>query len=123
MPRLQASIGGWGNNRRFTQKFLGKVGFLVEREAKLNAPVDTARLKGSISTAWRGHAPQIDAPASHGDGVKQPTRSMTVKVGSGVNYATAVHETHRTDGKFLKRALNKTKSRVASLAMKYDSRS
>lgn len=71
---------------------LTKVGFMIEREAKHLCPVDTGRLRASISTAWKGGPSEgkTGTKAHEGDGVKAPTDELTVVVGTNVEYSTAV---------------------------------
>jgi len=75
---------------------LKETGFMVEHDAKQDCPVDTGRLRASISTNWsasprsRGTTgPQAKAD----DGVGRPSGKpgMTVVVGTNVEYAPYVH--------------------------------
>lgn len=125
-PNLSGSIGGWGNRKRFTREFLAKVGFEVEAEAKRRAPVDHGRLKGSISTAWRGRPGQASSvrnyTADRRDAVSTPSRDMRVHVGSNVEYARFVHERHATKPRFLARAMRTVQRKVARIGGRFDSR-
>lgn len=114
-PNLHARIGGWADDARLRREVLAKVGFAVERRAKRLAPVDHGRLRASLSTAWAGHPGQIESEAEPGDEVSTPRRNLTVHVGSNVEYATPVHERHRTKGKFLKRAVEAVRPMVKRL--------
>ena len=74
-----------------------KAGFKVEADAKYYCPVDTGRLRSSISTNWNGSGMgegKIQAKAEAGDGIKQPPTEgdaiITVVVGTNVKYARAV---------------------------------
>jgi HK97 gp10 family phage protein len=74
------------------QKKLVAVGFMVEEEAKRLSPVNTGRLRASISTNWSESGMtegNIGAEAEEGDGVKEPfsKENFTVVVGSNVEYA------------------------------------
>lgn len=92
---------------------LVKVGFMVEREAKKLTPVDTGRLRASISTNWTGsgmsegktgkQASAVTlkgrktgrgkAPLRTGKSVKgigRPSDRFTVVVGTNVAYSAAV---------------------------------
>ena len=67
-------------------------GFKIESYAKELVPVDTGRLRASISTNWSGSGRgegRTDSKAEPGDGVGQPQGKpgMTVVVGSNVSYA------------------------------------
>lgn len=61
---------------------LTKAGVIVEAQAVRNAPVDTGRLKGSITwaTMREGSA----------DGVSRPDRKGVVHIGTNVDYAQHV---------------------------------
>lgn len=82
-----------------------RTALLVERQAKSNVPVDTGRLRASISTNWTGSGlsrGKVDAKAGPGDGVGQPGEkkdTFRAVVGSNVEYAAAVefNETARHD--------------------------
>ena len=74
---------------------LKEVGFKIEGDAKRDCPVDTGRLKASLSTNWSG------SPLAHGstgqkatgdDGVGRPIGppGLIVVVGTNVKYAAAV---------------------------------
>jgi len=74
---------------------LKEVGFKIQGDAKKNCPVDTGRLRASLSTNWSG------SPLSHGrtgskatgdDGVSRPIGppGLVVVVGTNVKYAPYV---------------------------------
>ena len=74
---------------------LKEVGFKIQGDAKKDCPVDTGRLRASLSTNWSG------SPLAHGgtgpkamggDGVGRPMGSpgLIVVVGTNVKYAAAV---------------------------------
>jgi HK97 gp10 family phage protein len=72
-------------------------GLAVEAEAKRNCPVDTGRLRASISTNWDDSgmsSANVEAPAKPGDGVSQPNKGFgdiaVVRVGTNVEYATFI---------------------------------
>ncbi len=110
-------------------KKLVRVGFMVEREAKRLAPVDTGRLRASISTNWTGSG------MSHGEvlkkagatilrtkkvkgrktrlrtgkpveGIGRSTEKFTVVVGTNVQYFGEIEfgKTGRTAQPFLRPA-------------------
>ncbi len=104
-------------------KKLVRVGFMVEREAKRLTPVDTGRLRASISTNWTGSG------IAHGEvlkkagattlkgrtgrragkavkGIGKPSGKFTVVVGTNVQYAPAVEfgESGQTAQPFLRPA-------------------
>jgi len=108
----------WWNDKAFTKKVKDKiltkklimVGFEVERMAKRLAPVDTGRLRASISTNWSGSGmgnAKVGAKASTSAlkgkkgkaklgmavvGVGQPGKkgNPVVVVGTNVEYSSAV---------------------------------
>ena len=74
---------------------LKETGFNIQGDAKRDCPVDTGRLRASLSTNWSG------SPLAHGgtgseakgdDGVGRPTgpSGLVVVVGTNVKYAAAV---------------------------------
>jgi HK97 gp10 family phage protein len=75
-----------------------KQGERLETEAKQSppTPVDTGRMRGSISTNWSGSGMargKVDSPAKSGDGVGQPDerdKQFAVVVGTNVEYAPYV---------------------------------
>lgn len=79
---------------------LVKVGFMVEREAKHLAPVDTGRLRASISTNWTDSGKETGKVGKAAgakilkgkkgvpvDGIGRPSEKFTVVVGTRVQYA------------------------------------
>lgn len=73
-----------------------RVGMKIERQAKANVPVDTGRLRASISQNWTGSGKShgdVDSKAKAEDGVGQPTEksdTFTEVVGTNVEYAPMV---------------------------------
>lgn len=75
-----------------TKRMLKITGFKIEGDAKIKAPVDTGRLKSSISTNWSSSSMnkgKTGAKAKAGDGVGRPRGKpgLVVVVGSNVKYA------------------------------------
>lgn len=71
---------------------LKKQAFKVELLAKQMCPVDTGRLRASISTNWSGSSMnegKTEAQAKSGDGIKRPDgpAELVCVVGSNVKYA------------------------------------
>jgi hypothetical protein len=68
----------------------------VERQAKLNTPVDTGRLRASISQNWTGSGKargDVDSKAGADDGIGQPPAkpdAFTAVIGTNVEYGPAV---------------------------------
>ena len=81
------------------QEALIRGGLMIEKDAKRECPVDTGRLRASISTNWpnsgNSHG-NVEAPAEQNDGVSRPHKSpgdiAIVRVGTNVKYATYVHD-------------------------------
>ena len=81
--------------REACQIALKEQGFKVERDAKKNCPVQTGRLRASISTNWsKSGMPEgrKGGQAKGGDGVGQPPgeRGLVVVVGTNVFYGPSV---------------------------------
>jgi len=74
---------------------LKETGFSIEGDAKRDCPVDTNRLRSSLSTNWSGsplaHG-STGSQAMGGDGVGRPVGppGLVVVVGTNVKYAAAV---------------------------------
>ena len=68
----------------------------IERQAKAQCPVDTGRLRASISTNWTGSGKargDVDTKAEPDDGVGQPqpkADTFSAVIGSNVDYAPSV---------------------------------
>jgi hypothetical protein len=73
-----------------------RVALKIERQAKANVPVDTGRLRASISTNWTGSGKargDVESKAKPDDGVGQPPErkdQFTAVIGSNVEYAAEV---------------------------------
>ena len=78
-----------------TKNILREIGFKTEADSKRNCPVDTGRLRASLSTNWAG-SPMIygrtGGVAKMNDGVGRPAGrpGFTVVVGTNVKYAPYV---------------------------------
>ena len=103
------------------QRVVGKtayeVGLVVEGQAKLLAPYDTGRLRGSITTASKEKQSAPEAPASTSDAISPPADDQEVLVGTAVDYGpyqefgtvrTAAHP-------FLRPALDLARGNVLSI--------
>lgn len=78
-------------DRRKLKQELVKVGLRTMREAKRNCPVDTGRLRSSITVAdSEGIIQDIGSDAFAGDEVDAPGDKFVVRVGSNVSYAAFV---------------------------------
>ena len=72
-----------------------EVGFSIEGDAKKTVPVDTGRLRASLSTNWSGSPlsqGRTGTKAMGNDGVGRPIGppGLVVVVGTNVKYAAAV---------------------------------
>ena len=68
---------------------VSKACFMVEGDAKYFCPVDTDRLRSSISSNWTGSGMdkgKVDSQAKAEDGVGRPTKELTGVVGTNVDY-------------------------------------
>lgn len=84
---------------------LKKQAFKIELAGKEMVPVDTGRLRASISTNWAGSSlgeGKTGAQAKPGDGIKRPDgpKELVLVVGTNVHYGPAVeHGTSRMPGR------------------------
>jgi HK97 gp10 family phage protein len=86
-----------------TGKGMIKCGLAIERDAKRMCPVDTGRLRASISTNWSTSGMvygKVENKAFGADGVSMPVNEgFSVKVGTRVEYAEYLeHGTFRMGG-------------------------
>lgn len=93
------------------EQALPAIGASLEGQAALLAPVDTGRLRGSITYATRRERSRPDAPAQGSDEVSQPSDVWTLHVGTNVSYAEHVeYGTRRTAAQpYLRLALDRGK--------------
>jgi len=72
------------------EKALIQAGAILERQAALLAPVDTGRLRGSITWATKtkgSEAMSAIGESMQGDEVRAPTKKWVLHVGTNVEYA------------------------------------
>ena len=69
------------------EKALVTAGVILERQAVALTPVDTGRLRGSITYRTQRKESRLDAPATAKDQVSRPARKWTLHVGTNVEYA------------------------------------
>lgn len=68
-----------------------KMGLYAVRQAKQKAPVDTGRLRASITIADSdGLIQPIDNEALTGDGVEPSNENFVVKIGTNVSYSSFI---------------------------------
>lgn len=89
--------------RQAAEKELKKVGFKIANDGKKYCPVQTGRLRASITVNWSGSGKvradggdSIDQPHFVNDGVGQPLSGQgmgfVVVVGTNVEYSEPVHD-------------------------------
>lgn len=65
-----------------------RIGLFALRRAKQRAPVDTGRLRASITVADSdGQIQPVDGAAEEGDGVDPVSEDFAVRIGTNVDYA------------------------------------
>ena len=98
---------------RGIERGLAAVGALIEGDAILRVPVDTGRLRGSLSFATK------DRAAKTQEGVSQPGNPYTVWIGTNVEYAADVEypgKTRKWAGKpYLRPALDHNRKKAKKL--------
>lgn len=74
--------------RKIIGKSVFEAGLIIEAQAVALAPVDTARLRGSISTQTKTqeHKNQNSGKAESEDFIDKPTKDNTAYVGTNVEY-------------------------------------
>jgi len=78
------------------QNAIKKAIMMMQREAKQRCPVDTGRLRSSISVNWSGSGltrGKVESPAKQEDGVGQPpveSNTFVGVMGSNIEYAPYV---------------------------------
>lgn len=75
---------------KLTEKALSAIGVFLEGEAIVRCPVDTGRLRGSITWAIRHEHSIARSPATQEDAVDIPHDKYTLYVGTNVEYAPYV---------------------------------
>lgn len=86
------------------KKALIESAIIVQNDAKLNCPVNTGRLRGSISFALEDMSGKTEGKAGFDDAVSQPKRPMKAKIGTNVEYAIFVEYMKGNQFAFLRRA-------------------
>lgn len=80
------------------KKALTEIAIDITRDARAIVPVDTGRLKGSITWAVQSQKSNVDSPAISTDGVSAPSDKWTAHVGTNVEYAIPVEYGRRARG-------------------------
>lgn len=96
------------------ERGLVAVGIKISGDAITRAPVDTGRLKGSLSYATRGER------SGNQDGVSQPSSPYQVWIGSNVGYAPYVeYGTAKSKAQpYLRPALDRNRKNASKLLMR-----
>jgi len=104
--KLLANLKKWQIiKRKACEDVLKEGGFRIQAQAKAVCPVDTNRLRGSISTNWSGSGMgrgKTQGKAQADDGVGQPAgeKGLVVVTGTNVFYAPFVEfGTNKMDGR------------------------
>lgn len=87
------------------KKALIESAIIVQNDAKLSCPVNTGRLRGSISYALDDMPGKIEGNAKGQDAVTQPTQPMKANIGTNVEYGIFVEYMKSGQFAFLRRAL------------------
>jgi hypothetical protein len=72
---------------KIAEKGLVEAGIIIEGQAVALCPVDTGRLRGSITYATSKFRTMVSMPAKPGDEVSEPGDDYTLYVGTNVEYA------------------------------------
>ncbi len=99
---------------RASEKALRKIGIVIAGQSILMVPVQTGRLRGSITYATARE--RTDAKIK-GDGVSQPKDKDTVHIGSNVEYSNYVEFGTKYMGAqpFLRPAFDRNKKNVSKI--------
>jgi len=74
-------------SERVISESVFEIALVVEGQAKLLAPVDLGRLRGSITVQMRDRGTEPDGPVEQGDVIQKPTDKNVAFVGTAVDYA------------------------------------
>lgn len=74
-------------SERVISESVFEIALVVEGQAKLLAPVDLGRLRGSITVQMRDRGTEPDGPVEQGDVIQKPTDENVAFVGTAVDYA------------------------------------
>lgn len=103
---------------RAIEKALVKMGIVISGMAIMRTPVDTGRLRGSITYATHRTRNRPQGRARGDDGVSNPITKWELYVGSNVDYAEYLeYGTYKTPKQpFLRPALKMARSRIQRIA-------
>ncbi len=83
-----------------TERALRKIGIVISGRAMVLVPVDSGRLRGSITYAVTDKQSDIQTPAEQKDKIKRPTSKRELFIGSNVEYAQHVEYGTRSGSGF-----------------------
>lgn len=100
-----------------TERALQAIGVMIEGEAIVRVPVDSGRLKGSITYATKKESDNPSGAAKHTDKVSRPWEKHILHVGTNVEYAQHIeYGTRRMSAQpYLRPALNDNRSKIAKI--------
>jgi len=103
--------------KKVVGKSIYEIGLVVEGQAKQLCPVDTGRLKGSITTAAFHERTTAQAPATWSDSIDPPDIENEVLVGTAVEYGPHMEfGTIKTDAQpFLRPSIDLAKGKVVTI--------
>ena len=93
--------------KRAVGKSVFDIGLIVQANAKALTPVDTGRLRGSITTQARSRGTALEGEARGSDKINPPNDDLEVLVGTAVNYSPYVEygTIHQSAQPFMRPAL------------------
>jgi len=96
-----------------------EIGLIVQSLAKPLVPVDTGRLRGSITTQARDHGTAMEGGQS-GDRIQSPTDPLEVLVGTAVFYSPYIEygTIRRGAQPFMRPALEQVRGKTQSILAK-----
>jgi len=102
------------------ERMLVEAGIMVEGDAVMLAPVDTGRVKGSITYATNRKRTRVRGVAKPGDEVSTPMEDDTVYIGTNVEYAQHLEygTKHMAAQPFLRPAFDGRKSDIMRRGLK-----
>jgi len=100
-----------------TRRALIAIGALLVGDAGLRVPVDTGRLRGSITYAVKGGRSNTKSPAKGTDAVSTPADSTVCYVGTNVEYAQHIeYGTRRSAAQpYLRPAFDSNRKNIAKI--------
>jgi len=106
--------------KRVIGKSIYEIGLVVEGQAKALTPVDTGRLRGSITTASVDKQTSPQYPSGSMDSIRRPNDSNEVLVGTAVEYGPYIEfGTVRSSAQpFLRPSLDLAKGKTLTIMEK-----